>query len=442
LALSARARLAGLSGGLTVVAVLLAVLPFLAQGALEANQIQRDQLGAVLVGGAEVAPEALVQLHSRAGLSGLVHIDAQGARRDLGGPAAALSQLVERCPDVVGARPVDLAPVDLAEGRLIGSCVGRSDGGRVVAALLVPTWSSSGRTRQILGLALVFGLLAGGLTAGAVRSLLEPLAGMAEAARGLAAGQPLEIELPEDAELLPVAQALHQLAAAQRVREDEIQVRLALTQELAAVVAHEVRNPLQSLTMLADVVAHEPDEQARRDTLAAIQQELALIEVVVRRLVDSGGDLKLVVRPQNLGALLQRCRRLHAPLAREGQVELQVDEVDAPVQVDGALLRRAVENLLHNAIALLAAEGGGRVHLHVERADEHWRIHVDDDGQGVPEDQRERVFEAGVTDRPGGSGLGLALARRVAQAHGGSLAVQSSPMGGARFTLSLPVEAS
>lgn len=301
---------------------------------------------------------------------------------------------------------------------------------------LLPT----GRARQVLPLALVLGCLAGGLIAGTVRQLLQPLEGMAEAARALAAGQEVEVAVPGEPELQPVAQALQQLAVAQRAREDEIELRLALTQELAAVVAHEVRNPLQSLTMLADLVAHEPEEARRREVLEGIQQELALIEEVVRRLVDSGGELQLLRRAVDLGELLERCRRLQAPLAREGSVELSIAGSGAEVRADGPLLRRAVENLVHNAVCVLAEQGGGRVVLATEVSPSVVRVIVEDDGPGVAESERERIFEAGVSGRSGGSGLGLALARRVAEAHGGSLGCSRSALGGARFTLELPVE--
>ena len=108
--------------------------------------------------------------------------------------------------------------------------------------------------------------------------------------------------------------------------------------------------------------------------------------------------------------------------------------------MDAALFRRAVENLVSNAISIRGDSGGGVVEITLEAHTDAVLVHVDDDGEGVPETDRERIFISGVTRRRGGTGLGLALARKVAEAHGGTLSVTNSHLGGARFTLALPLE--
>ncbi|MCB9743165.1 MAG: HAMP domain-containing histidine kinase [Alphaproteobacteria bacterium] len=263
---------------------------------------------------------------------------------------------------------------------------------------------------------------------------------MTEEARRLASGGPVTALGPMDPDLQPLADALEQLSAALSAQEDDIQQRLALTQQLAAIVAHEVRNPLQSLTMLADVVAHCDDPEERKELLRSIQQELGLIEVVVQRLVSSGDALRLVRRSTTLWALIGRCVRLQGPEAREAGVKLEAELIEAAEgQLDGPLLRRAIENLIRNAVTALAKQEGGHVRVRLEREGDVALVHVDDDGPGVPEEEREDIFRAGVSGRPDGTGLGLPLARRVAEAHGGSLLVTHSPLGGARFTLTLPL---
>ncbi len=214
--------------------------------------------------------------------------------------------------------------------------------------------------------------------------------------------------------------------------------RLAMTRQISAIVAHEVRNPLQSLTALIDVMAHEPDEGRRRELQEALQEELETIEVVVRRLVDSGDTLEAQRREVELEALLEACLEVHRPHAAAREVRLTlVAPRSHHLLLDAPLVRRAVENLVVNALDALEGTGG-QVEVSVEPTAHHLHVHVDDDGPGVPPAQVRRLFDAGTTTRSGGTGLGLFLASQVASAHRGALECGQSPLGGARFTLTLP----
>jgi signal transduction histidine kinase len=97
-----------------------------------------------------------------------------------------------------------------------------------------------------------------------------------------------------------------------------------------------------------------------------------------------------------------------------------------------------VENLIQNAIAVLDEKGGSQVHVGLISEGEEHLIAVEDDGPGVPAALREQIFKAGFSARRGGSGLGLSVARRVVHGHGGRLEIDESPMGGARFLITLP----
>lgn len=161
--------------------------------------------------------------------------------------------------------------------------------------------------------------------------------------------------------------------------------RLAWTRQFAAIVAQEARNPLQGLVALIDLMAYEPEEADRRELQIALQTELETIEVVIRRRVDSGDDLEVLRRAVELEALLDSC--------------IEVSVLPGP---------RAVT------------------------------VHVDDSGSGIDPQDRERLFEPGYSRRPGGTGLGLFLSTRVADAHGGTLEYGQSPLEGARFSRTLP----
>jgi signal transduction histidine kinase len=229
-------------------------------------------------------------------------------------------------------------------------------------------------------------------------------------------------------------------AAEERSRAETARWRqesLARMGEMAAVVAHEVRNPLAGIKGVLQVVgqrlpAESGDRRAlqqatlRLDSLQALTEELLLF---ARPRPPEPAPLGLLALARETAELL----RADPALAGLG-VEARGDAGE--LNGDPQQLRTVILNLLRNA-----AEAGGatsRVALDVRDRGDEVELRVDDDGPGVPEEQRERVFEPFFTTRARGTGLGLAIVRRVAEAHGGQVTVEPAPGGGARFRVRLP----
>jgi signal transduction histidine kinase len=401
----------------------------------------RDALGLTRLVSALDTDADLERVVSEGGLHGALALDASGAAVRVGGASQGLEALARPCLErPVPAVPRFVGPLELDGLQLVGAC--RPIGGGAVAVAELDPERGGALRRRTLALGFVIGTLAASLVVASVRSLVAPFSQMSEAAGRLARGERgVRLAAPDEPDLRPLVEALNQLAAALEEREDAVVGRLELTRQIAALVAHEVRNPLHSLTLLADVACHEEDPEERLVALRAIQRELGLIEEVVRRLVDSGEELHLVRREVDLAQLVARAFQLQTPRATALGVTLRRAGADAaPAQLDAALVRCALENLVHNAVELRGEAGGGVVEVRIEPDGERWVVYVDDDGAGVEERDRERIFEPGVSFRGGGTGLGLHLARKVARAHGGDLTCAGSPLGGARFTLVLPRE--
>jgi signal transduction histidine kinase len=212
---------------------------------------------------------------------------------------------------------------------------------------------------------------------------------------------------------------------------------LARIGEMAAVVAHEVRNPLAGIKGVLQVVAQrlapEANERkalqeatARLDALQALTEELLLF---ARPTPPEPTTLSLLALAQKTRELLQADRAL------EG---LAIEVVGDPGELRGdpLQLRRAILNLVRNAAE--ASDGRGRVVVEVRDRAEAVELCVADTGPGVPAELRERIFEPFFTTRARGTGLGLAIVRRTAEGHGGEIAVEPGPGGGARFRLTLP----
>ena len=216
------------------------------------------------------------------------------------------------------------------------------------------------------------------------------------------------------------------------------QAALARVGQMAAVVAHEVRNPLAGIKGAVQIL------MSRR---AAGDAELPVMHDIVGRidsLSDLINDLMLYARP--------RAPRIgHAelrPLASDAvtmvrrdpaghTIDITIDGDDVSAAVDDEMIRAAVLNLILNAAQAMA--GRGRIALTLGKSDEFATIEVRDSGPGIPSDIRDRVLEPFFTTKSRGGGLGLPIAKRTAELHGGSLTLACPESGGTVVTLRLPV---
>lgn len=225
------------------------------------------------------------------------------------------------------------------------------------------------------------------------------------------------------------AAALESLEATSRRRE-----LLARLGEMSAVMAHEVRNPLAALkghVQLAHESADSPPDVRRRLDVAL--GEVACLEALVRGLLDYTTDRPPSRESVRLADVLERGTALARALPGLPQVEVDFDadpEVRADLDPDQAV--RLVANLVQNAVE--SAGTGGRVRVRATREGPDAMFVVEDSGPGVPETLQDRLFDPFVTGRARGVGLGLALVRKVAEAHDGKVvAGRSTDLGGARF---------
>ncbi len=273
----------------------------------------------------------------------------------------------------------------------------------------------------------------------ASRRLMLPLTGIATVATAIAAGD-LERRLPVDND-----PDLGSLAASFNGMVTSLEQRIQRDARFASDVSHELRSPLTAVTTSLDVM-----ETFRASLPPDGQRALDLVQLEVRRFSSMVQDL-LEMSRMDAGAagldleevpLDELVERVVAARARRVPVQVSPDAVAGVVRVDKRRLQRVLANLLDNA----EAYAGGAVLVAVDRNGSRTTISVEDNGPGVPPGEREYVFDrffrgatAGRRNVTSGTGLGLALAAEHVRAHGGSIAVENRPEGGARFTIALPV---
>jgi signal transduction histidine kinase len=213
--------------------------------------------------------------------------------------------------------------------------------------------------------------------------------------------------------------------------------RLAAAGALAAGLAHEVRNPLNAIGLAAQRLERSLGADDERLAIAVrVAQGVRRLESVLRSFLELASPVSEQRQPTALGELAAEVVELMRDEAAGRQVELRVEQVDLETVVDRDAVHRALVNLVRNAV--LASPPGGEVMLRLERERGVAVVRVLDRGSGIPEELLPRVFDPFVTSRVEGTGLGLPLARRVAEEHGGSLSVANRAGGGVEATLRLP----
>lgn len=253
----------------------------------------------------------------------------------------------------------------------------------------------------------------------------------------LAIGGAIIRRLVRDArELVRISEELAETQALLVHRE-----RLAAVGEVAAVVAHEVRNPLAVLFNVVSQLRHQLGPQHPGRSLVEIAaEESERLALLVSELLDFTSPQPARLAPCDLQEILQTAVNAALTSTRLGgsQVRIVGAMDEGLIEADEALLYRAVVNLVMNAL-----QAPGRrepVTLRVEMVPgEAVQLDVEDEGDGVPEAISEKIFDPFFSTRATGTGLGLSLARRAAEAHGGALTLCSKKGQGARFRLSLPL---
>jgi signal transduction histidine kinase len=220
--------------------------------------------------------------------------------------------------------------------------------------------------------------------------------------------------------------------------------RLATTGELAAGMAHEIRNPLAAIVNATALLTDEAGltSEERAVTVGAIRTEARRLNRILSDFLQFARPQEVQRRPGDIREVVQHV----SALIRDDRS--RAPRVDVKVAVDPAVPRFAfdrdqVTQVLWNVAlnGVQAMNGRGRLSLEVAREKEHVALAVSDTGPGIPQEVLARVFEPFYSGKPNGSGLGLTIAERIVAAHGGRIEIDSAPGRGTRVTLLFPVEA-
>jgi signal transduction histidine kinase len=286
------------------------------------------------------------------------------------------------------------------------------------------------------------------------RAIARPVRDVAAGASRLAAGD-LTARLPVKGpgEVGELTRAFNTMAGSleqgrieleaqnQRLRESD-----RLKSELVSVVSHELRTPLTSILGFTTVLrTRSIGEEERLQYLGIIEEQARRLTALIEDFLDlqriEEGHLELKQELIDMAALLRKETRVLAEQSARHTLKLALPDASLPVYGDESRLTQVVGNLVSNAIKYSPA--GGEVEVAGERAAEFVQVSVRDEGVGIPADQQERIstkFFRGDAAARGipGTGLGLAVAREIVEAHGGELGFTSAEGEGSTFWIQLP----
>ena len=223
----------------------------------------------------------------------------------------------------------------------------------------------------------------------------------------------------------------------ERLREQEALARLG---QMAAVVAHEVKNPIAGIRGALQVIASRmPAESRDKPVVGDIIARLDSLNGIVHDLLVFARPRQLRTEPVNLPTLVQNTLHLLHRDPAFDQLVVDVTEGEAVALADAEQLQLVFTNVLMNAAQ--AMSGHGRIAIDITRTASTVTLAIADDGPGMPADVRAKVFEPFFTTKHRGTGLGLPIAKRIVEAHGGHIEIETPERGGTVVSITLPAAA-
>ncbi|HWB20266.1 MAG TPA: ATP-binding protein [Phycisphaerales bacterium] len=260
--------------------------------------------------------------------------------------------------------------------------------------------------------------------------------------------------------MLPITRALlrraekRARAAERRAQESE---RLAQLGSMTGGLAHEIKNPLSTIGLNAQLLAEDladaelpPDHRDRLlRRLETLSREVTRLKTILTDFLQFAGRIKLDPHPHDLVRIVDELADFFHPQCQQANIVLRTSHSSGAVtaSVDETLLKQAILNLMINAVQAMAPADAPRISnasrgeliIRVEADDADARIHVIDTGPGIPSDKVDEIFRPYVSFKSGGTGLGLPTARRIVEEHGGRLTLHSEPAQGSDFTIHIPL---
>ena len=279
------------------------------------------------------------------------------------------------------------------------------------------------------------------------RSITAPVEELVKVTEAVAGGELNERAVVQSSdEIGALAQSFNEMIDKLSVYERRLveSEKLATAGQMAAGLAHEIRNPLTSIKMLGQVLQGRlKDEPENRQMLTSMVQEIDRLDRIIKELIERTKPGELNLESEDVSQLVAEVMRLTGEnlAARDIVIESALESGLPKIRMDREKIMQVLWNLILNARDAMPA--GGQMVIATRSGDDATvEITVDDSGRGLGTEDPESLFRPFYTTKPEGMGLGLPISRKIVEKHGGSLILENRPEGGARARVQLPVSQS
>lgn len=282
----------------------------------------------------------------------------------------------------------------------------------------------------------------------------RPIANLSDAARRVAAGD-LRVRVSDADRTDEVGQLARQFnemtAELEKTRELETQLqeseRSAVVGRLASAIAHEIRNPLNYINLTLDHLRAKfpPTEEKQRGDFekltAQLKSEVGRINRQISDFLRYSRPAKLNLQPLEAKTIVEDSLRIVEPQAAEQNIEINFEENGSTPKIvgDAEVLRSVFSNLFINAVQAME-KNGGSLNVSIKPEKKFAVVEIADTGEGIPPENLDKIFEPYFSTKETGTGLGLAIVKKIVDEHQGTIAVESNPAQGTKFTVKLPTK--
>ncbi len=219
------------------------------------------------------------------------------------------------------------------------------------------------------------------------------------------------------------------------------QEKLSAMGELASGVAHEIRNPINAIGMIAQRLNKEfvpnKDSDEYKSILNVLKDEVTRINKIITQFLNYAKPLEIELKTLESSEYFEDVFRLYISQSKIKKINFKKLSKDAfQIKIDPELMKQALMNIIQNAIE--SVNENGTVVFNYYKEDNLLNIVVEDNGNGIPEDQLKKIFDLYYTTKKDGNGLGLSIAQKIINQHNGTIIVESKANHGTKFTIKIP----
>jgi signal transduction histidine kinase len=219
--------------------------------------------------------------------------------------------------------------------------------------------------------------------------------------------------------------------------------KMANIGELAAAIAHEIKNPIAGISGAIQVLSEEfPDGDDRKEIINEVLAEIGRLDKTVRDLLSFAKPPEPSLVRTPVAPLIERSMRLISAQAKKQGVEVDAASMaqDAEVNIDPEQMQQVLINIMMNALHSMSAGGKITLATQVDKEKNELEISISDTGNGISQDELKNIFKPFYTTKHTGTGLGLSISKNIVESHGGSIIVESRVGVGSTFAITLPME--